>query len=504
MSGTQEQSNPESVAGEAYGPSANFESIVDKFKTWKSNTDSLQLKIEYDQLLKGLWWPAGTTVKSDADSDFTERPPVIIERKFLSYHWLCSVKQIIGLEIEPVVWNDGTVGVAALETLLHELDVSIISSSFQDITEVKHIASGASFDVTLARALKDSDIPADRTGCSRPQWRKQDWLALKQGLFPMAQQQHTGTNNDWQTYRAILQEVRILNHPEIRRHPNFVRLFGVIWHGHTGHEGESVVTPVLVQDYATHGDLQGFLRAKSAEDILTRQLKIQLITGVSEGLQALHALGVIHGDVKCENILVSWDATRKTFVPKISDFGFSIIENSTGLSKYVDISIKVLGVTKRYLAPELWTPAETDSVSLTTRLAVRTDIYSFGLVILTISLDGEDIFDAFTKLHAERGLIRVGEGTEWAEIVDAVTSRSKTNARMGELFLESLTSRISKRDADFAGQVYPIVSKMLTQDPEERLADLRIVKSHFSHTEGPEMVSDLSLEGLSVSAPSAA
>lgn len=504
MSGAEEQTDPKAVAGGEYGASANFESIVDKFKTWKSTADTLKLKLDYDQLLKELWWPAGTPARElDSDPDFKERPPVVIERKFFSYHWLCSVRQIIRLDVEPLLWNDGAVGVAALETILAQLDAFIISDGFKDIVEVKHIAAGASFDVSLARASKESNIPADRKGCNRPQWRKDDWLALKRGLFPMSLQQQKGTNREGQMYKAILQEVRILSHPSIRQHPNFIRLFGVAWHEHTGDEGERIVTPVLVQDYATHGDLLGFLRAKSTENVLTREMKTQFITGVAEGLQALHVLGVIHGDVKCENILVSWDASQKTFVPKLSDFGFSIVKTFKE-HKYVHIPSMVSGFTKRYLAPEIWTPAETTSVAGATDLTIRTDIYSFGLAILTISLDGKDVFEAFTKLCVDQGRVLVGEGTDWVTIVDAVVSRTKTDVRVGGLFLKGLTSLISKQDAEFAGQVYPIVSKMLYQDPEQRLADLLIVKNHFSQKQGTEEVADLSLEKLSIAGPSAA
>jgi serine/threonine protein kinase len=497
MSNTQKKCDPEPEASEDYGPLANFESIVDKFKAWKSDADSLQLKAEYDQVLKGLWWPVGSTFESYPK----EQSPLIIERKFFPYHWLCSVKQMINLQAQPVVWNDGSVGVAAFETLLEQMDVFIISASLRDIKQVKKVGTGASFDVSLARALKNSNIPADRTGCSRPQWREGDWLAVKRGLFPMAPQQNMGIENDGQMYRAVLQEVRILNNYAIRQHPNFVRLLGVAWDEHTGSEGGIFVTPVLVQDYATHGHLLGFLRTKSLEGALTRELKIQLITGVAEGLQTLHNLGVVHGDVKCENILVSWDAAREAFVPKVSDFGFSIIKNSTHLSDYVDTPLKTLGATKRYLAPELWTPSETSSVRLSMSLAIRTDIYSFGFVLLTISLGGEDVFDAFTKLLVERGsiMIRADVDPEGEEIVDELISRTKTDSRMENYFLDGLKSLLSRRDPDFSREVYPVVSKMLTQNPEARLPDLSILKSHFSPALEPDALSGPSLDGLGIS-----
>lgn len=496
MSSTQENTGPDPEAGEGYGPAANFESIVDRYKSWKSDTDSLQLKTDYDQLLKRLWWPEASTFRSHSEG----RSTVIIERKLFAYHWLCLVKQAISTEAEPLVWSDGSVGVAALEQVLDRLDVFVISARLRDIAQVKHVGTGASFDVSLSRALKDSDIPPDRSGCNRPQWRKGNWLAIKRGLFPMRPQESIGAKNDGKMYRAVLQEVRILNCPAIRQHPNFVRLFAVAWEEQAGNGGETVVTPVLVQGYATHGDLSGFLRAKSVEGVLTRQLKMQLITGVAEGLQTLHSLGVVHGDVKCENILVSWDATSKKFVPKISDFGFSIIQNSTSFSEYVDIPMKTLGATRRYIAPELWTASENSPQSLSKNLATRTDIYSFGLVLVTISLDGEDLFEAFTKLLVERGSIIYRSPTlAWDEIVDALIARTKMDARMERYFIEGIKSLISKKDPEFSRELYSVISKMLTHDPEARLADLAIVKSLFSPPLRPDALSEPSLEGLRIS-----
>ncbi|KAH7344358.1 hypothetical protein BKA66DRAFT_579432 [Pyrenochaeta sp. MPI-SDFR-AT-0127] len=496
MSHTPEKDGPDPEISEGYGPAANFESIIDNCKSWNSNTNSLQLNADYDQLLKRLWWPKASIFKSHSESQST----VIIERKLFAYHWLCLVKQTISIETEPLVWNDGSVGVAALEQLFDRLDVFIISARFRDIAQVKHIGSGASFDVSLSRALKDSNIPPDRAGCTRLQWLNGDWLAIKRGLFTMHLQEPMGVKSDGQTYRAVLQEVRILSCPDIRQHPNFVRLFAVAWEEHAGSGGETFVTPVLVQSYATHGNLSGFLRAKFLEGILTRQLKMQLITGIAEGLQTLHNLGVVHGDVKCENILVSWDAAGMKFVPKISDFGFSLIQNSSSFSDFTASSISTYGATRRYVAPELWTASENSPQSIPKSLATRMDIYSFALVLVTILLNGEDVFEAFMKHLVERGsIVHLSPSLALEEVTDALITRTKTDSRMEKYFFEGIKSLLSKQDLGFSSEVFSVISKMLKQDPEARLADLAIVKSLFSPPLGLDTLSGASTEGLRIS-----
>jgi serine/threonine protein kinase len=51
-----------------------------------------------------------------------------------------------------------------------------------------------------------------------------------------------------------------------------------------------------------------------------------LIADVAAGIHALHTVGIIHGDIKLENVLVV-DSERRSVSPmaKLCDFGHSIV-----------------------------------------------------------------------------------------------------------------------------------------------------------------------------------
>jgi serine/threonine protein kinase len=99
---------------------------------------------------------------------------------------------------------------------------------------------------------------------------------------------------------------------------------------------------------------------------LDRVLKIALQT--TSALQAAHAAGIIHRDIKPDNIFLTRRKGETDFV-KVLDFGIAkmSMENDTGLTRNGEI----LG-TPEYMAPEQLAGRAADA---------RSDIYSFGSVL---------------------------------------------------------------------------------------------------------------------------
>jgi serine/threonine protein kinase len=116
-----------------------------------------------------------------------------------------------------------------------------------------------------------------------------------------------------------------------------------------------------------------------------------VFTHVASGLKHLHALGLVHRDIKPDNILVQQSDGEICF--KLADFGFSNI---------VDQAFTLCG-SPLYMAPE---------VSMRERQTARLDIYSLGVVLL-------QILGCFHRIRTPKRLPREGlQPIIWEEAVN--------------------------------------------------------------------------------------
>ncbi len=135
-------------------------------------------------------------------------------------------------------------------------------------------------------------------------------------------------------------------------HPNIIRFHRLI--------KAPVANNKAKQGFLVMELVDGWNMRKHIQDQdLTTFQAIDLIITICNGLEYIHQHGIIHGDMKPENILIAPGG-----IIKIADFGLSQVESFFRLSR------EKLRGTKRYMAPEQLTRKKVD---------IRTDIFSLGV-----------------------------------------------------------------------------------------------------------------------------
>ena len=172
-------------------------------------------------------------------------------------------------------------------------------------------------------------------------------------------------------FARFLQEYELISKI---RHPNVVRIFDL---------GVADDHAYIAMEYFPRGDLRTQI-AKGIE----RQLAVQNLAQMAGALQVVHAVGVLHRDLKPGNIMLRSDGSLA-----IIDFG---------LAKHVDVEVDMTGTgeifgTPYYMSPEQGHGQELDA---------RSDLYSLGVIFYEM-LTRKKPFMAPTPmgviyLHAQR------------------------------------------------------------------------------------------------------
>ena len=153
------------------------------------------------------------------------------------------------------------------------------------------------------------------------------------------------------------------------RHPNIISRLG---HG-TAIDLSATPFHYLVLEYLSGGDLARLCRGES----LTLERALKYLQQVCAGLAHAHECGVIHRDIKPQNLLLTTD--RETV--KIADFGVARIEASDGAITRVGTNI--------YAAPEHHPLVQTAPLDITgslssSSLTPAADIYSLAKTAYTM------------------------------------------------------------------------------------------------------------------------
>jgi class 3 adenylate cyclase len=139
---------------------------------------------------------------------------------------------------------------------------------------------------------------------------------------------------------------------KLGEHPNIVNVYDF---------GEDSGQLYLISQYMAGGDLSGLL-SDAADQRLAVDEVVRIGGDIAGGLAHAHAQGVVHRDVKPQNVWLAPDGTAK-----IGDFGLAVAEGATRVT-----AVGTVIGTVAYMAPEQALGRGADA---------RSDIYSLGALL---------------------------------------------------------------------------------------------------------------------------
>lgn len=170
--------------------------------------------------------------------------------------------------------------------------------------------------------------------------------------------------SDEQFRRRFLNESRAIS---MLRHRNIVSVIDFDFEGNLQY---------IVMEYVDGITLKDFIRSQK---IIPAGISIKITMQILSALQHAHERGVIHRDIKPQNIMILNDGTIK-----VMDFGIARINKF----ETITMTDKAIG-TVYYISPEQARGEHTDE---------RSDIYSIGVMLYEM-LTGEMPFDGDTPVN---------------------------------------------------------------------------------------------------------
>ncbi|KAJ6977471.1 serine/threonine/tyrosine-protein kinase HT1-like [Populus alba x Populus x berolinensis] len=145
----------------------------------------------------------------------------------------------------------------------------------------------------------------------------------------------------------------------------------------------------IITEYLAGGSLKKFLHQQEPYSV-PLDLVLKLALDIAHGMQYLHSQGILHRDLKSENLLLGEDMSVK-----VADFGISCLESHCG-------NAKGFTGTYRWMAPEMIKEKHHTK---------KVDVYSFGIVLWEL-LTAMTPFDNMTPEQAAFAVCQKDDGND--------------------------------------------------------------------------------------------
>jgi serine/threonine-protein kinase len=199
------------------------------------------------------------------------------------------------------------------------------------------------------------------------------------------------------SYEHFVQEAFALSR---LTHPNTLRIYDF---GHLGARDDEGL-PLQVCEYMNGGTLSSIVREQGTQPLAE---VVRVVQAMCAALGEAHALGIVHRDIKPQNILFGTVGGLR--LPKLADFGIAkwSADEAEAASKRAEDTAIVAGQKLAMYSPSWAAPEQLAGQPV----SAATDIYSLAVVAVYM-LSGkaifadEDVYAGYKKRRHAEGLIR--------------------------------------------------------------------------------------------------
>jgi serine/threonine protein kinase/Tfp pilus assembly protein PilF len=201
-------------------------------------------------------------------------------------------------------------------------------------------------------------------------------------------------------------------------HPNIITIYEI---------SEAGGTHFIATEYIEGETLQTRLKRES----LSLRSTLEIATQVASALDAAHRAGIVHRDIKPDNVMVRQDGIVKVLdfgIAKLSATDAPEVDSESETLVQVETRIGMILGTVAYMSPEQARGQETDA---------RTDIWSFGCVLYEM-LTRQKPFQGATMTDVLANIV-------YREPASILTYRERTPAELERIVAKAVSKNKDER-----------------------------------------------------------
>ncbi len=251
-------------------------------------------------------------------------------------------------------------------------------------------------------------------------YRAFDGVLERTVAIKLMHRQHASDSDQLERFRREARAMARLIHPHI---VTVIDAGEADLDGEWAIDGEPTRAPYIVFEYVEGETLKQRIRRDGQLEITQA---IAYAIEIGRGLQVAHEHGIVHRDIKPQNILISGEGGAK-----ITDFGIARTLSEEGLT----MNGRVLGTTD-YVSPEQ---------ALGQKVTAQSDIYSLGVVLFEM-LTGSVPFTAATPVAVAMRHVR-------EQLPDVQVLRPELSALSASVVERATEKDLARRYPDAAAMV---------------------------------------------------